>query len=286
MAVAQQLAVHVQRQVQNGIVHTHGAHRHLEGWRGRAVCEEGIADRLRLLERTQQPFTARQRFTVDARHKAPVRLGGVHLVGQVVAEKGVHQSGARREHAGEIVRRHLGAGAAHQRITPGNRLTAEPTHFHVNALTHVLQIATLSVAAGADGHIAEHGLQPARQTSRAGLQAADCIAARRRHTAVCRILNGGQIAIKLVNLLKKIIKYDGLAALLQRLRQLNHRRIVVGHQLFRRLRHNRALRRGIVTVAEQCFQRAGGAVALVFRFLRIFRRRRSARQGQHLAQVK
>lgn len=110
--------------------------------------------------------------------------------------------------------------------------------------------------------------------------------ARRGHTAVCRILNGGQVAIKLVNLLKKIVKDDGLATLLQRLRQLNHRRIVVSHQLFRRLRHNRALRRGIVTVAEQRFQRAGGAVALVFRFLRIFRRWRSARQGQHLAQVK
>ena len=77
-------------------------------------------------------------------------------------------------------------------------------------------------------------------------------------------------------MLEKIIKHDGLSALLQRLRQLNHRRIVVGHQLFRSLRNHRGLRRCSVVVAEQGFQRTGGAVALILRFTRIFRRWRIA----------
>ncbi len=52
-----------------------------------------------LLERSQQSFTSRQRFPVDPRHKAPVRLSGIHFVGQVVAKEGIHQPGTRRKHA-------------------------------------------------------------------------------------------------------------------------------------------------------------------------------------------
>ena len=285
VAVAQQLAVNVQGQVQDGVVHSHGADRDLEGRRGCAVRKEGVANRLGLLERSQQPFASRQRFTVDARHKAPVCLGGIHLISQIVAEEGVHQPGTRRKHAREIVRGNLGAGATHQRVATGDRLTAETAHFDVNSLTHVFQIAALGIAAGTHRHIAEHGLQPARQATCAGLQTADCLPARRRHPAVGGILNGGQVAIELVHLLEEIIKHDGLAALLQRLRQLNHWRIVVGDQLFRRLRNHGGLGRRRVIVAEQRFQRAGGAVALILRFSRIFRRWRIARQAQHLTEV-
>ena len=285
MAVAQQLTVHVQGQVQNGVIHSHGANRHLEGRRGCAVSKEGVANRLGLLERSQQPFASRQRFPVDARHKAPVGLGGVHFAGQVIAKEGIHQPGPRRKHAREIVRSDLGAGAADQRVATGNRLTAEPAHLNVNALTHVFQIAALGVAAGTHRHVAEHGLQPARQTTGAGLQAADRLPARRRHAAVGGILHGGQVAIQLIHLLEKTVKHDGLPALLQRLSQLNHRRVMVGHQLLRRLGNRGGLRWRVVIIAEQRFQCAGGAAALRLRFTRIFRRWRIAGERQDLAQV-
>ena len=39
----------------------------------------------------QQPFAARQGFTVDTRHKAPVCLRRIHFAGQVIAKEGIHQ---------------------------------------------------------------------------------------------------------------------------------------------------------------------------------------------------
>ncbi|MNC67728.1 hypothetical protein D3C75_1182510 [compost metagenome] len=93
-------------------------------------------------------------------------------------------------------------------------------------------------------------MQTARQTTGTGLQTANRLASRSRHAAVGRVLNGSQVAVKFIDLLEKIIKDDGLPALLQRLRQLNHWSIVIGYQLFRCLSDHRGLRRGIVIITE------------------------------------
>ena len=164
-----------------------------------------------------------------------------------------------------------GAGVALKLVQVLGERLGKPSYWR-----SLIEVAALGIAAGAHRHIAEHGLQPARQTTGAGLQAADRLAARCRHAAVGRVLDGGQVAVELIHLLEKIIKHDGLPALLQRLRQLNHRRVVVGDQLFRCLGDHGGLGRRSVIVAEQRFQRAGGAVALRLRFIRIFRRWRIA----------
>ncbi len=282
MAVAQQLTIHIQRQVENIVVHTHRADSDAERRHGRAVSEKGIADALSLLKRTQQRLAPRQAFAVNARHKAPACVSGVHFGRQIIAEEAVHQAGAGREHARQIVRGDFAAAIARQRIASGDRLAAEAADLDVDALANVLHIAALSVAAGADRQVGKHILQRSRQPSGAGLQPADRFARRRRHAAVGGILHRRQVAIKLIDLLEKIIEDDGFAALLQRLSQLNHRRIMFSDPLLRRLRRRRRLRG--LTRTEQRFQRAGGAVALIARLLLRFLRRQPL-QHQIMAQI-
>ena len=251
----------------------------LKRWRGRAVGKEGIADRLRLLERTQQPSLPGSVL--------PSMPGIKRQFAWVVSILLVRLSRKRcpsvrcpARTCGRDRPASPGAGAAHQWITPGNRLTAEPTHFHVNALYARSPDRDAGCRCWRRRPIVEHGLQPARQTARAGLQAADCIPTRRGHTAVCRILNGGQVAIKLVNLLRKssktMIYHPFLQAAAPAQSSAHSGRSVAPGACVTTC----ALRQGIVTVAEQRFQRAGGAVALVFRSAHL--PAQAVRQGQHL----
>ena len=66
MAVFEQLAVDIQRQVEDIVIHPYRPHGHAVRGRRGTVGEEGVADALRLLERTQDAFAAGQRLAVHA----------------------------------------------------------------------------------------------------------------------------------------------------------------------------------------------------------------------------
>lgn len=78
---------------------------------------------------------------------------------------------------------------------------------------------------------------------------ADGIPGGRRHTAVGRILHRRQVAVQVIDLADEVIKSDGFSALLQRLRQFDNRRKMVGNRLFRRLICRR--RRAVLPRTEQ-----------------------------------